>query len=266
MFIHNLNPVLIPIGPLELRWYGLAYLLGFFFTVWYLQYQRKYDNLDLTKDEIWDFGFYLMLGLLIGARIFVVFWDPGAYLENPLEFFKIWHGGMSFHGALFGSIIAGAWFCKKKKVSILHVADLVAVPAIFGLALGRLANFMNAELVGLITDAAWCVDFSQNEYLRNTPEGCRHPWALYAALKRFTVFGWLYYLTFTKKFKEGFIFWNFIFWDGLGRFVLDYWRIETQFYFGLTPGQLLSLFMIIIALYFFWKNHKQDWKGLLITK
>ncbi len=269
MFVHNINPILLTLGPLELRWYGLAYLFGFFFCIWWLQYWRKKGELKLTSDEVWDFGFYLMLGALIGARLFLVFWEPTLYLKDPLEFFRVWNGGMSFHGGLVGVIIAGAIYVKKKELNFLELADLLAVPAIFGLAVGRVANFINAELYGPITNVSWCVDFSQNQYITNLPDGCRHPTPLYAAAKRFAVFGWLYFLSFSslrKQFKPGFIFWNFMFWDGLGRLILDIWRIDPVRTVTLTPGQWFSITMMAVALYFFWKNHQEDWKALLRLK
>ncbi len=97
---HNLNPVFLELGPLEIRYYGLVYVLGFFFSVFWLQYWRKQGELKLSSDEIWDFTFYCMIGVIIGARLFMVFWDPEIYLKNPLELFMLWNGGMSFHGAL----------------------------------------------------------------------------------------------------------------------------------------------------------------------
>ena len=94
VWTHNLNPILLSIGSLEIRYYGLAYLIGFFASVYWLMYWRKKGELKLTKDEVWDFVFYLMLGVIIGSRLFMIFWNPEIYLKNPLELFMIWNGGM----------------------------------------------------------------------------------------------------------------------------------------------------------------------------
>ena len=141
MWVHTLNPVLLSLGPLEIRWYGLAYVVGFFLTVWWMQYLRKKGTLNLSKDEIWDFGFWILLGVIIGSRLFEVFWQPGYYLSNPLRFLKVWEGGMSFHGGFTGTLVAVWWFCKNKNLNMAKMFDILAVPTIFALGLGRLANF-----------------------------------------------------------------------------------------------------------------------------
>ena len=258
MWIHTLNPAIISVGPLEIRWYGLAYVLGFFLTVWWMQYLRKKGELKLSKDEIWDFGFWILVGVIIGSRLFEVFWQPAYYLSNPLNFLKIWEGGMSFHGGFTGTLVAVWWFCKKKNLNIAKMFDILAVPTIFALALGRLANFMNGELWGRPFNGKWCVNF------KNTGGGdvCRHPSVLYAAGKRFIVFGWLLFLTLKNNFKPGFIALNFVLWEGLGRFIVDFYRYEQIYYFGLTMGQLLSSVMIISASWFLIKNYEKEWKKI----
>lgn len=255
---HNLNPVFLELGPLEIRYYGIVYVLGFFFSVFWLQYWRKQGELKLSSDEIWDFTFYCMIGVIIGARLFMVFWDPEIYLKNPLELFMLWNGGMSFHGALVGIVTAGLIYCKKKKIPFFKMADLLSVPTMFALALGRVANFINGELVGRTTKMWWCMEFPPHD-------GCRHPSTLYAATKRFLITGWLTFLSFTslrKRFSPGFIFWNFVFWDGLGRIIVDIWR-EDPYLLGITLGQWFSVIMVAIALCFFWRNHRQDWKSFI---
>jgi len=261
MWTHNLNPVLFSIGTLEVRYYGLAYILGFFLVVFWLQYWSKKGELKLTKDDIWDFVFYVMLGVIIGARLFEIFWQPEIYLSDPLELFRIWHGGMSFHGGLVGIIVAGWIYCKVKKLNFLKMADLFSFPAMVALALGRIANFINGELPGRITNVSWCMEFPPYE-------GCRHPSTLYAASKRFLVSGWLFWLSickFRNQFNPGFIFWNFVLWEGLGRIIVDFWRYNIL-YLGFTLGQWFSLVMVIVAIIFFWKNHRSDWKLLLRGK
>ncbi len=113
MWTHNLNPTILAIGPLEIRWYGLVYVLGFFLSVYWLRFLVQKKLLALSKDDIWDFVFYLMLGVLIGSRLFMIFWQPDYYLLKPWNLLKIWEGGMSFHGGFVG-IVAAAWlYCRK---------------------------------------------------------------------------------------------------------------------------------------------------------
>ena len=247
MWIHNLNPVLIEIFSLEIRYYGLVYVLGFLFAIWWMQKYRR--EIGLNKEEVYDFIFYVMLGLIIGSRLFhVVFWDFSYYFFQPWKIFYLWEGGMAFHGGLVGSILVSWWYCKIKKVNFLKVADLISIPAAFALALGRVANFINAEVVGRVTGVAWAVDFGDAQ--------ARHPYQIYAALKRFFVGGVLIYF-FTKKLKEGFIFFSLVFLLGVGRFVLDFYR-EDILYFGFSVGQWMSLIMVIVSGIILIKKYKKS--------
>ncbi len=253
MWTYNLNPVLVHLGPLEIRWYGLVYVFGFLLAIIWLKYTQKKEFISLSNDEIWDFVFYLMLGVLIGSRLFEVFWEPQLYLVHPLDLFKIWQGGMSFHGGFVGIVTAAWLYCKKNKLSFGKMADLMSVPAIFALALGRIANFVNGELVGRVWNGSWCVVFPDYG-----PQ-CRHPNMIYSFFERMIVFGWLFLLTFWKEFKPGFIFWNFVFWEGLGRIIVDFFREDTR-YLGFSLGQWFSTVMVVAAVIVFVKYYKQDWK------
>jgi len=253
MWLHNLNPTLVHLGPLEIRWYGLVYVFGFFLSIWWMHYLSRKGRLNLTSNEIWDFMFYLMLGVIIGSRVFEIFWEPQIYLYHPLELLKIWKGGMSFHGGLVGVFMAGWLYCRKKKLELWRMADILAVPAMFALALGRIANFINGELVGRIWNGKWCVVFP------DYGTECRHPSILYAAAYRFLIFGELLWLSWKKWFKPGFVFWNFVLLEGVGRFIVDFYR-EDVLYWGLSLGQWFSLVMIIIAVIVFVKRYKEDWK------
>lgn len=255
MWVHHLNPTLIDFGPVEIRWYGLVYVLGFFLGVYWLHYATRKRKLELDKDGIWDLMFYLMLGVIIGSRLFEIFWEPAYYLSNPLRLLKIWEGGMSFHGGLVGIVTAAWLYCKKKKINFYVIGDILAVPAIFALALGRIANFVNGELVGRVWNGPWCVVFPSYDEL------CRYPSMIYATIQRLIVFSWLLWLSFFGKFRQGFIFWNFVFWEGLGRIVVDFFR-EDILYLGLSIGQWFSLVMVVAASYMFIKYYKEDWRSI----
>ncbi|HLC51608.1 MAG TPA: prolipoprotein diacylglyceryl transferase, partial [Candidatus Nanoarchaeia archaeon] len=247
---------IVNFGPLEIRWYGLVYVLGFLLAVWWLNYLRKNGKTNITKEQSWDLIFYIMVGVIVGARVFMIFWDPQHFLYQPLNLLKIWQGGMSFHGGLVGAILGAYYYCRKHHLNFLTIADLISVPAIFALTLGRIANFINGELIGRPFNGSWCVIFSEYDQV------CRHPSTLYAALTRLIIFGGLVFLTFKKQFKPGFIFWNLIFWIGLGRVIVDFFR-ENSLYLELSLGQWFSLIMVLVALYFFKKYYKEDWKSLV---
>ena len=138
------------------------------------------------------------------------------------------------------------------KISFLKVADILTVPGILALGLGRLANFVNGELVGRVTEVAWCVDFGD--------ESCRHPYVIYSALKRFAIGGFLWSLS-SIKFKEGLIFWSGILLMGIGRFVLDFYR-EDILYWSFSVGQWMSLAMIIVSLFVLVKNYSKSMRKI----
>lgn len=253
-FIHNINPVLLKLGFLEIRYYGLVYVLGAIVGLLVLQYYRKNGKLELSKDEVWDLVFWLMVGLVVGARVFeVIFWEPSYFFRNPIEVLKIWKGGMSFHGGLVGLAVAGYFYARKKKINFWKLADMVSVPAILVAGLGRIANFINGELWGTASNLPWCV------YFKNA-EGCRHPYQIYAALQRFLVGGVLA-LVYRKERKPGFIFWMLILLEGAGRILVDTIRDEAKYLF-LSTGQWLSVVMVVVAAAVLFLKYKKDLKGL----
>lgn len=258
MFIHNIDPVFFTIGPIEIRYYGLVYSIGFLIVYYMLRYYSKNKKIELNYEQIDTLVMYLVIGLIVGARLFeVIFWEPQYYFSDLKRILLIHQGGLSFHGGLFGIIFAGYLYCKKYKVKFFELADIIAIPAALMLALGRIANFINGELPGRISNVSWCVQFPHYE-------GCRHPSQLYGSLKRFIIFSWLLILN-RKEWNAGFIFWNFVLFDGIGRFIVDFFRQDTL-YLSLTTGQILSLFTISIAIYFLNKNHKKDLKKLFNIK
>jgi len=253
MYIHNIDPIIFSIGPVSVRWYGIIYALGFLITYWYLMNRR--GDFNLTKDDIEQYVVHLVVGIVLGSRIgHVLLWNPGYYLSNPLEILMIWKGGLAFHGGLLGALVSSWLWCKKHKVHFWKLADVVAIPAMFALALGRLGNWMNGELWGTVWDGAWCVKFS-------SAEGCRHPYQIYAFAKHLVIAGMLYGLTQMQKFKDGFIFWIMVLLYGVGRSLLDIVR-EDAIYYGLKLGQWYSLVMFAVALVVLLKFYRKDLKEL----
>ena len=242
----NINPELFSIGSLGIRYYGLIYVLGFIIAFFYLNYQRKKQKLELSKDQIYDLMLYLLIGVVLGARIFeVLFWQPNYYFNNLFQIIAIWNGGMSFHGGLVGAILSVYLFSKKNKISLKKLSDLLIIPATLALALGRIGNLLNSEIYGTVTNVSWCFNFQD-------AIGCRHPYQIYASLAHFLSLFILLKMN-KKENKEGYLFFLGLFLFGITRFILDFWR-EDLLYYGLNLGQFFSIPLILISLYYLRKK------------
>ncbi len=254
MFVHNLSPILFSIGPISIRYYSLVYIIGFLLAYYILNKAVEKKKIKhLTKEGVEDLIIYIILGVVIGSRIFhFVFYNPSIIWFDPLEILKVWHGGMSFHGGLIGIVIAYYLFHKKySKVAFYDLADLLAIPAAFALFLGRIANFINGELWGTVTNVSWCVEFKG-------ADRCRHPSQLYESLKNLFIFAILSFNFNNKKRKKGENFWLFVLLYGILRFITNFWRADAR-WFGISTGQYLSLVMVIVASIFLYKlkTHKK---------
>ena len=234
MLTINIDPVLFKIGFLEIRYYGFVYALGILLTYYYLKRKKVFDENQLDK-----FMLYLTVGMFLGARLFgIISQDPFVLFKDPLEFFMIWHGGMSFFGGFLGGLI-GSYIILKKR--IFYIGDFVVVPVSFTLIFGRLANFVNQELVGRITDVSWCFNFSM-------ADGCRHPYQLYSAFGHFLLFLLLILMS-RRNDRRGELFWSFVSGYGLMRFLTDFFR-ENPTVFGLTGWQWISILFFLIGVYY----------------
>lgn len=251
MFFHNINPVLVEFGPLEVRYYGLIYALSFLLGFFLIYHLAKKKHINLSSDEVSDLVFYNIITIILGARlVYVAFYNPSFYLANPLEAFAVWHGGLSFHGGMLGLVLGTWFFCKKKKKSFYEVMDIIVIPGALALALGRIGNFLNGELFGRVTNVPWCVDYSQSTYVRNPPSGCRHPSQLYESFYSFAMFLILWIVK-DSKLPPGVLSWGFVFLYGVFRTLAEFFRqpdAQLGFVLGsLSMGQLLSIPMIIVA-------------------
>jgi phosphatidylglycerol:prolipoprotein diacylglycerol transferase len=254
----NIDPVIFEVGPIRVGWYGLMYVLGFLASYLLVRYQMKKKDADLSKPEVENLYFYLILGLMIGARLgYVLFYDLKAYLADPFEIIAIWHGGMSFHGGLIGVLLVGVLFSWKNRKSFWKIADLVIVTAPIGLGLGRIGNFINGELYGRVTRVPWGMIFPKGGTLP------RHPSQLYESALEGGVLFLILWLMKDKKLPAGGLLAVFLFIYGVFRFFVEFFREpDAQLGFILGPftmGQLLCFFMIIagIALFAYrWNKEK----------
>ncbi|MFH1116890.1 MAG: prolipoprotein diacylglyceryl transferase [Pseudomonadota bacterium] len=237
------DPVLFRVGPVEVRWYGFMYLLGFLAGHFIIRSELRRRNGPIPVEQADDFLFYLIVGLLAGARLgYAVFYNAQAYLHAPWEVLAVWHGGMSFHGGLIGMVIAGLIFAKLRGASFLELADIGALSAPIGLMLGRLGNFINGELFGRVTTASWGIVFPEGGPLP------RHPSQLYESfLEGPVLFLFLWRLRVGTKY-HGETLAAFLIGYGFLRFLVEFLR-EPDIQLGfivhsLTMGQLLCLTMI----------------------
>lgn len=244
-----IDPVLLRLGPIEIRWYSLAYIFGIIFAWLMAKYLNKKDKVFDAKAISDDFFFYCVLSVIVGGRLgYVLFYNPLWYFAHPLDIFKIWQGGMSFHGGFVGVVVFIYWICKKHKIDFWRFSDLLAVGTPIGLFFGRIANFINMELYGRVTESRFGMVFPN---AGNLP---RHPSQLYEAFfEGFVLFVVLFCLAnFTNIRKcKGVLTSLFLIGYGVSRFVIEFFREPDQqmgYILGFfTMGQLLSLPIIIFG-------------------
>lgn len=248
----NIDPVAFAAGPLVIRWYALAYLCGFLLGWWYARYISRLAGAPRpNENDIDDYLSWAIVGVLLGGRLgYVLFYQSHLYLSDPLEIFKIWHGGMSFHGGVIGVVSSLVLFAWVKKIPVLRIADIASCAAPIGVFLGRIANFVNGELYGKVTDAPWGVVFPGGGDLP------RHPSQLYESfLEGFCLFTLLCIALHIKPLRDrpGFLSGVFLAGYGVFRSIGEIFR-EPDFYLGpvlgsLSMGQVLSVPMILCGIY-----------------
>mgnify|MGYP005805292537 CR=1 FL=1 len=250
----EISPIMFSIGPLDIRWYSMAYLAGILLG-WYLAGRtvKKYD-LGLSRENLEDFIFYITIGIIAGGRLgYVLFYGKGMFWENPLSIFEIWQGGMSFHGGILGVILAIFFCARKLKMPFLKLTDLAALYAPIGIFCGRLANFINDELWGRVTNVPWAVRFPNGGYLP------RHPSQLYEALFEglvmFAVLNWLWRYDWVRR-RTGFVSALFVLFYGIFRIAMEQFREPDKhmgFFFDyFTMGQILSVPLVATGIIVMW--------------
>lgn len=251
-----INPIAIQIGPLAIHWYGLMYLTAFIIGYLFLQYSRAGKKLHLTTNQKDNLLISAILGVILGGRIgYILFYNLPFYLENPAKMIALWEGGLSFHGGVIGVAIALYLYLHftnkkaKEKTSIWQISDIIVLVAPLGLMLGRLGNFINAELYGRISPSGnWCINFPTD------PTNCRYPSQLFqSAIEGLLLFIILYTITRKTKIQKtpGVLSALFLLLYGILRFFLEFYREPDPqlgyllggpgFLQGLSMGQILSI-------------------------
>ncbi|OQY39677.1 MAG: prolipoprotein diacylglyceryl transferase [Candidatus Cloacimonetes bacterium 4572_65] len=248
--------------PLEVRYYGLLYILSFALGYFYVKKNLKYRGLEIPKQKYEDLIFAIALGVIIGGRVgYMLFYALPEFIGNPLTLFQVWNGGMSFHGGALGVLISSYIFCRKNKINYFAFGDAAMPFVAVGLGLGRLGNYLNAELYGSVTTLPWGVLFPGEKLPR-------HPSQLYEMLLEGVVLFLLLQFLLMKTKREGTGFWTFFLFYGVVRILIEFVRIPDDIaslypnglLFGalpITQGQFLSIFMVIFgAIGLFYINKK----------
>ena len=258
MFTNNFDPVAIQVFAIEIRWYSLAYIFGIIIG-WLLCKKIFIKNADISE-KFDDYITYLVIGMIIGGRlVYIIFYNFSYYINNFFDIFKVWEGGMSFHGGLIGIIVASILFSKKNNQDSFLYMDLVSLVAPIGIFFGRLANFINSELYGTPTDIPWAVTFIQVDNLS------RHPSQLYEAiLEGIILFIILMYFK-NKDYlkKPGLISGLFLIFYSMFRFFIEFVRVPDEqigyLIFKLSMGQIISLIFFVIGIILFYlKNENKQ--------
>ena len=256
MIIHNFNPILVDLGLLQIRWYSIAYILGIILGWIYatriikLTEKNIYNFEPVKKKEFDDLIIYLIIGIIVGGRLgYVFFYNLEFYSQNFFEIFKIWQGGMSFHGGLVGVTIAIVIFCKNTNTNFFKYSDIVTCVAPIGFFLGRIANFINGELYGKVSNLPWAVIFPDSGNVG------RHPSQIYEAiLEGIVLFVLINYFALKKQllFKPGYVSGLFLAFYSILRIFSEIFRepdIHLGYFFNyFSLGVLLSIITLIVGL------------------
>ena len=255
MFINNFDPVAFQIMSFEIRWYSLAYILGIVIG-WTLCKKVFIKNSDISE-KFDDYITYLIIGIILGGRLgYIIFYNFSYYSENILDIFKIWQGGMSFHGGLLGVIASSYIFAKKNNQNIFSYLDQVSLVAPIGIFFGRLANFINSELYGKTTDVPWSVIFIKVDNLS------RHPSQLYEAILEGIILFLILIYFINKNYlkKPGLISGLFLIYYSLFRFFVEFFRVPDEqigyLILDLTMGQIISLIFAATGMILFYLKNE----------
>ena len=247
-WVHTPHPFLIRFSEnFGIRYYGLAYLLGFVVAGWLLQRYHKAGRSKLDISSIFDLMTCLIAGVVVGGRVgYFILYQPETFLHDPLVLFRVWEGGMASHGGMIGVVTGMWWFTRKRETTFLEVADLVVTVAPIGLFFGRLANFLNGELWGKTTTVAWAMIFSQT----GGGQLPRHPSQLYEAglegVLLFAFLQWRFWKSDCAQRQPGRIAGEFLIAYALARSIGELFREpDAGLILGLSRGTFYSLFMIV---------------------
>ena len=258
IFTHpSIDPIIFSLGFIDIRWYSLAYISTFLIGLFLIKFFNNQNNSKISNKHIEDFLIWSILGVIIGGRLgYVLFYQFEIFINNPFYLIYIWQGGMSFHGGLIGMTFSIFLFSKKNSISFYYLADLVSLVAPIGLFLGRIANYINIELIGRVTEFPLAIRYPTIDNLT------RHPSQLYEALLEgiilFIILLFIFFYLSSKK-KDGYLSSIFLIFYSIFRFAIEFLR-EPDDHIGLiyeffTLGQILCIPIILFGIILFIKKN-----------
>lgn len=280
-FLVDFDPIAFTVGPLHVHWYGIMYLLAFGLCWWLGERRRAAGRLPISRDAFIDLAFYLMMGVIIGGRVgYMIFYGTEDLIHHPLSLFKVWDGGMSFHGGLLGVLAAGLWWTRKHKVNFFDAIDFIAPVVPIGLGLGRLGNFIGGELWGRYTSLPWGMIYPRA--LQESPtyahmsmaqirqlyasgaldSQARHPNELYEFLLEGVVMFVVLWWFSAKPRRRYAVSGLFALLYGVFRFCIEFVRQPDEqlgfiAFHWLTMGQILSIPLILVGVFLICLSRRQ---------
>jgi phosphatidylglycerol:prolipoprotein diacylglycerol transferase len=255
----DINPIALSIGPFDIHWYALSYIVGLFGCIYYAQKLSDKHSLSIKRADYDHLFTYIIIGVILGGRsMYVIIYDPMKYINNPIEVFQTYRGGMSFHGGFMGFVSACYIYCKRNNANFLELMDISAIVAPFAIFCGRIGNFINGELYGRTTDAKWGMIFP------NSDGETRHPSQIYEALLEGLLLLLIMKFVSRKIHIRGYNIGAFVSFYAIFRIICEFFR-EPDFHIGfifgsITMGQILSIPMLLLGIYFYsnspWKSEK----------
>ncbi len=253
-------PILVKIGPVEIRYYGLMYVIGIIVGIILMRGEVERKKVNMTKDDVISYAFWIIIGGILGARIYyVIFMWKAFYVDNPVEIFAIWHGGLAIHGGIIGGVLFVFVYSKVKKVPYFDLLDMTAPLLALGQAFGRFGNFMNGDAHGIPTNLPWGIVFPPGSIAGDEfPGQPLHPVMLYELALNLVSFFILWRLR-KLDHKRGFIFSLYLLNYGIIRFFVSFLRADSLMLGKLRGAQILSLLFIAGSLLFIfvcklWRN------------
>ena len=241
-----MHPILFKYGPIEIRFYGLMYVIAILVGSYLIKSEVRRKKIGLSDDDVMNFIVWTVIGGVIGARIYYVLFNLGYYLSEPKEIPAIWHGGLAIHGGLIGGASVAWLYLKKHRVVFWRMADAVAPAIILGQAFGRFGNFMNGDAHGMPTTMPWGIVFPPGSIAGNQFPGIpTHPTMLYEMVINLGIFSLLWFVLRKREYRNGFIFAVYIVLYSIGRFIVEHFRADSLM---LGPIRVAQLASIIIAL------------------
>lgn len=241
-----MHPILFKYGPIEIRYYGLMYVIGILFASYIIKKEVRRKGIGMTDDDVMNFIIWTVVGGVIGARLYYVVFNLDYYLANLSEMPAIWHGGLAIHGGLIGGALVAWSYLRRHGVRFWRMADAVAPSIILGQTFGRFGNFMNGDAHGMPTTMPWGIVFPKDSIagsqFPNTP---LHPTMLYEMVFNFSIFCFLWLYLRKREHKDGYIFAMYIVLYSIGRFIVEHFRADSLMLGPLRMAQVVSLVIAV---------------------